>query len=128
MKTFKEYVVESTFVQKGSDFVHSQKIGNKKIDVLYTRKTGVQKKYDVNFYVNSSPLRSSHIESKEGLKILRHVHSSVNAFIDSNKPSSLTFTSADPKKHSVYTKISKKLAKKHNGNHQEYTNSNEIYF
>jgi hypothetical protein len=128
MKTFRNYILESTFTKKGKDFVHSERIGEQKVDILYNRKTGAQKDYDVNFYVNSSPLKSSHMNAKNGIKILRHVHSSLNDFITSNRPSSLTFTSAEPEKHSVYTKISKKIAKKHDGKHEEYTNSNKIYF
>lgn len=126
MKTFKQFLQENEWKKKGKDFIHTARIGKNTVDVLYNRRTGQRKDYDVNFYVNSSPLKNKQIKSKDGLSILRHVHSSIDSFIHDSNPNSMTFTSFENKKHNVYTKIARKMAKKHNAEHEEFSNSNKI--
>lgn len=99
------------------------KIGPHDVNVLFTGTKGGQ--YSADFTVDHK-VRAMDNKNPNGAKIVRHVDRTVQDFIKTHKPRSMTMIGSSDRHDQIYHGYRERLAKKFNGRHDP--DYGEVFF
>jgi hypothetical protein len=121
VKTFSEFLAENWRAEKYSgyaDVVHKHTVAGHNVETTFVKSDRQHNRWEAHFHVNHSNYKTPESSSSDDrMKILHHVHKTVNRFVKRIKPSSLEMLANSDEKHHLYGKFAKRLAKQHNGHH-----------
>ena len=113
MKTFRQFSEEWNRGDERNTVEHSATVGKHQVHVVVTHKEN-KGHVGIDFLVNHS-YNKEDVSSKDGAKILHHVHKIVKHYVEKRKPHTVHFSGNNDEKDQMYRHYANRLAKQFGG-------------